>query len=88
MSGDSQMNLKLLSMVKRVTDKQLQFIDFVFEIERMGCIKLGSMGYTHFYDMKMTKKYNDLDSEVLNMFTKQIFEQPNIKDMWRVWNDK
>ena len=75
-------------MVKRVTDKQLQFIDFVFEINRMGFIKLGGMGYTHFYDMKNTKVYDEMDVEILDMFTKQIFEQPNIKDMWRVWNNK
>ena len=75
-------------MVKRVTDKQLQFIDFVFEIERMGFIKLGGMGYAHFYEMRKTKLYDESYVDILDLFTKQIFEQPNVRDMWKVWNNK
>ena len=75
-------------MVKRVTDKQLQFIEFVFELDRMGFIKLGGMGHTHFYDMKNTKEYEESDVEILDLFTKQIFNQPNVRDMWKVWSSK
>jgi hypothetical protein len=72
--------------MKGVTDKQLQFIDFVFEIDRMGFIKLGGMGYTHFYEMRKTKVYDEMDVEILDLFTKQIFNQPHIRDMWREWS--
>jgi archaellum biogenesis ATPase FlaH len=75
-------------MVKIVTDKQLQFINFVFEIDRMGFIKLGSYGYGVLTELCNIKEYNESDVIMLDSLTKQIFEQPNVRDMWRVWSNK
>ena len=74
-------------MVKRVTDKQLQFIDFIMELDRVKHIKLNSMTYTQFAIIKEVGEYEESDVEMLDILTKQIFEQPNVRAMWKVWNN-
>jgi len=73
--------------VKRVTDKQLQFINFVLELQTMNCIKLNNMAFMHFHAMRESKVYSEEDIKLLDLFTKEIFEKPNVKDSWKVWSN-
>jgi len=74
--------------MKKVTDVQLRFIDFVLELDMLKVIKLSSMAYTQFIIIKEVGEYEESDVEMLDTITKQIFDKPNIRDMWRAWSNK
>ena len=74
--------------MKKVTDVQLRFIDFVLELDMLKVIKLSSMAYTQFIIIKEVGEYEESDIEMLDTITKQIFDKPNIKNMWRAWSNK
>jgi hypothetical protein len=41
----------------------------------------------HFHSMRESKVYSEEDIKLLDLFTKEIFEKPNVKDMWKVWSN-
>jgi hypothetical protein len=53
----------------------------------MNCIKLNNMAFMHFHSMRESKVYSEEDIKLLDLFTKEIFEKPNVKDMWKVWSN-